>query len=144
MGELEDRLRAARYYARLDQEPWANELETSVGTVTRIENGTKTVDPDKERYLLERAAAVTGWPVAFFTADLGILDRPSAQRATGDGDVSRQLKRLSKELADLRKAHEREVDRISRKVASDRGRLTSMERNLKILAEAAVQDRGGL
>lgn len=141
MGELEDRLRAARYYARLDQEPWANELETSVGTITRIENGTKTVDPNKERYLLERAAGVTGWPAAFFTADLAILDRPSAQRNAGDGDVSRQLKQLSKELADLRKAHEREVERLGRSAASDRGRLNRMERNLKTVAEAILQQR---
>lgn len=142
MGELEDRLRAARYYARLDQDVWADELETSVATVNRIETGTKAVDPDKERYLLERAAKVTGWPVAFFTADLGALERSFAQRSA-NGGVSRELGKLTKELSDLRKGHEREIESLRRSVASDRGRLTRMERNLKTVAEAVLQDREG-
>lgn len=144
MGEIEDRLRAARYYARLDQDVWANELETSIATINRIENGTKSVDPDKERYLLERASAITGWPVAFFTADLAVLERPSTQRASaGREDLSRQLQQLSKELGDLRKTHQREVDRLARGAASDRGRLNRMERNLTTVAEAILQEREG-
>ena len=140
MGEIENRLRAARHYARLGQPDWADELETSVATITRIENETKAVDPEKEAYLLERAAKVTGWPVAFFTSDLGALSRPSAQRRT-DGDMSRELSKLSKQLADLSKAHAREVEKLQRSVASDRGRLTRMERNLNTVAEAVLQNR---
>lgn len=136
MGEIENRLRAARYYKRLDQPEWAAELETSVATVNRIEMETKAVDPEKERYLLERASKVTGWPVAFFTADLGALDRPSLQR-TGNEASARDIQRLSNELRELRKSHEKETEKLSRSVASDRGRLTRMERILAGLAEQA-------
>lgn len=140
VGEIEKRLRAARHYADLTAKAFAVHLETSVDTVGRIENGSRSVDADKDRYMLERAAAATTLPVAFFTADFARLDgRLSTPRGEGStAALEREIRRLRDETEAQRRSHERQVETLRRSLDSSKGRLTRIERNLHALGEAVL------
>lgn len=144
MGEIENRLRAARAYADLDQDAFAVHLETSKATIQRIEGGARAIDPEKDRYLLERASKATGLPVAFFIADFSKLETAGSLLASRsdspDEPLKRELHGLAKQLEGLSRVHQREVEKLARSTAYDRGRMTRIEKNLNDLGQVLLED----
>jgi transcriptional regulator with XRE-family HTH domain len=98
-GELANRIRAARAYARLSQPELANRLGVGRSTLVRIELEQRGLKDFEQHAILDSIAKICGLPPAFFTADFKRLERPPRHRQ--EPDLQAAIQSLHAKLDEL-------------------------------------------
>lgn len=141
MSELGNRVRAARAYAGdMTQKELAARLPFSESTLQRTEAGGKALNDLEEPGFVKAVSDATGLPPWFFIDDFEqVSGRTDSDTGDALGRVERQLQKLQSQLRDFERETHKEMEKSARGLASGRGRLGRIEKNLAALGEVLLE-----
>lgn len=131
MGELANRVKAARAYAgEMTQQELAGRLPFSLSTLQRTEAGGRAVGELELPAFVKHVAEATGLPQWFFTMDLDAIDPTDGPSDEDLSRLERQLQVVQRKLEEAHRSTKSDLEKLTRGVANDRGKLRQMEAQL--------------